>query len=400
MKFYKDSTTGKWMLGTREGIPAGTCLYNYDSATELIVIEYASDRTIFARLPYSEFLKENGDAYASKAEFDLATADFFVKTAGGISSGIEVIDALGYEPLDKQVFEAHKPWATSSHTLSPSKLAGSNASGQAVEIDGDAFASRYHTTPWYTAGTISSVGTTVTFIGLGTNLPISIGFDQQYPKLVVNGVSRIVTGRLSNTQITINSAFPTDLTNANYSLHALWMSNGRVWGSGGGKTYSLYDNGRFANVLEFSEGFQTYKKFKIWVNTLISSKDSGSVENDGKKLFFTDATPTRRALATEDNFVIYQPNAFYSTGTVSVAGTTVTIVGGTFSALMADNAKIRFSNGEERELKVYTDSTNMTIDRAPGGTISGSTFAIYLTRLKDNGTNLIKTDNAGNQTTL
>ena len=46
MKFYKDSTTGKWILGTREGIPAGTCLYNYDSATELIVIEYASDRNV------------------------------------------------------------------------------------------------------------------------------------------------------------------------------------------------------------------------------------------------------------------------------------------------------------------------------------------------------------------
>ena len=101
MKFYKDSTTGKWILGTREGIPAGTCLYNYDSATELIVIEYASDRTIFARLPYSEFLKENGTAYASKAEFDLATADFFVKPAGGIESGQEVIDALGYTPADQ-----------------------------------------------------------------------------------------------------------------------------------------------------------------------------------------------------------------------------------------------------------------------------------------------------------
>ena len=406
MKFYKDSATGKWMLGTREGIPAGTCLYNYDSATELIAIEYASDRTIFARLPYSEFLKENGDAYASKAEFDLATADFFVKTAGGISSGIEVIDALGYEPLDKQVFEAHKPWATSSHTLSPSKLAGSNASGQAVEIDDNTFALRYSNTPWFNTGTVSSVGTLVTFSGLGGNLSTSINAEEQRPKLTVNGVSRIITNRNNDTQVTIDSAFPSDLVSQAYNVYALEYTINHIFGSGGGLMLNWYDTGRIANRPIFSKGVILYGNnvydapLTIIHDKLLATKSIGAVETDLAKIYHTDLNLVRRAFATEDNFVSYQPNPFYSTGTVSVSGTTVTIVGGTFSALMANNSKIRFSNGEERQITAYTDSTHVTINRTTGSTVSGSTFAIYLTRLKDDGTNLIKTDNAGNQTII
>ena len=54
---------------------------------------------------------------------------------------------------------------------------------------------------------------------------------------------------------------------------------------------------------------------------------------------------------------------------------------------MANNSKIRFSNGEERQITGYTDSTHVTIDRTTGGTVSGATFAIYLKREFDSGIN-------------
>lgn len=99
MKFYKKSN-GTWILGERK-IPAGTCVLKINSVDGKISIEQPFGGFIHNADDYSYFEKENGDAYASLTEFEEATDSFFLKAAGGISSGQEVIGALGFTPADE-----------------------------------------------------------------------------------------------------------------------------------------------------------------------------------------------------------------------------------------------------------------------------------------------------------
>ena len=104
MKFYKDAATNKWILGTIEGYPAGKCLLDKDPNSNKISIIRESDGKILHTGDVKDFIYLNSsDAlvnYDTYANFATATSDFFVKPAGGIESGQEVIDALGFTPED------------------------------------------------------------------------------------------------------------------------------------------------------------------------------------------------------------------------------------------------------------------------------------------------------------
>lgn len=101
IKFYK--TGEKWVLGNYDGYPAGTCVRHIDPTSGIIRIRPAnapgnSDKSIVKGLP-TEFCNESGVAYADLAAFKAATDDFFVKSAG-ITSGVQITNALGYTPED------------------------------------------------------------------------------------------------------------------------------------------------------------------------------------------------------------------------------------------------------------------------------------------------------------
>lgn len=99
IKFYK--TGEKWVLGNYDGYPAGTCVRYIDEPSGVIYIRPAnapgnSDKSIVKGLP-TEFCNASGVAYADLAAFKAGTDDFFVKSAG-ITSGVQITNALGYTP--------------------------------------------------------------------------------------------------------------------------------------------------------------------------------------------------------------------------------------------------------------------------------------------------------------
>lgn len=99
IKFYK--TGEKWVLGNYDGYPAGTCVRYIDPTSGVIYIRPSnapgnSDKAIEKGLPI-QFCNEGGTAYADLAAFKAATDDFFVKAAG-ITSGVQITNALGYTP--------------------------------------------------------------------------------------------------------------------------------------------------------------------------------------------------------------------------------------------------------------------------------------------------------------
>jgi len=79
LDFYKETNTGKWRVGNQTFTP-GTLVPMQDnlriSFSAPAGIRYPEDSYL-----YTDLTKENGIAYADRAEFDAATSDFFVKAS-------------------------------------------------------------------------------------------------------------------------------------------------------------------------------------------------------------------------------------------------------------------------------------------------------------------------------
>ncbi len=78
----------------------------------------------------------------------------------------------------------------------------------------------------------------------------------------------------------------------------------------------------------------------------------------------------------QNGWSIYHTIPWTATGTVSTNGTTVTGIGTSFAAGMANKAKIVI-NGEEKLITAYTSTTQITVASAFSQNYSGKAFAIY-----------------------
>lgn len=79
--FYKDVTSGKWVIDNNVVSPQDYVIKftDYD-------IEFSAIGNLFypkGRYAYTDLLKANGTAYSNKAEFDLVAADFFKASSSG-----------------------------------------------------------------------------------------------------------------------------------------------------------------------------------------------------------------------------------------------------------------------------------------------------------------------------
>ena len=116
MKFYLDTTTGKWVIGSLTGVPAGTCTEETDPVTGKITIRndnggvFHNSDGYYSFLP-TEFQDSAGNSYADKAAYLTATKAFFIgPTNTGSGSGGADFKAFSVEitrPANTTVYAAN-----------------------------------------------------------------------------------------------------------------------------------------------------------------------------------------------------------------------------------------------------------------------------------------------------
>ena len=93
IKFYKEAATDNWVCGVKRKIAAGTCTMEANADNSYIEIkENGVDKTI-AEGPVSSFVTEAGVAYASFAELEAATADFFVNATHPLEVRVAALES-------------------------------------------------------------------------------------------------------------------------------------------------------------------------------------------------------------------------------------------------------------------------------------------------------------------
>ena len=97
-KFYKDSN-GIFFIGDAS-YPSGVYSANFsENDTKVTITNVMTGEELKPVALITSYTTSAGVAYADRATFSTALKDFFVKSAG-ISSGVEVVSALGYTPED------------------------------------------------------------------------------------------------------------------------------------------------------------------------------------------------------------------------------------------------------------------------------------------------------------
>lgn len=84
IKFYKSSTTGTWTLSDNHKCPTGLFIMRVEGAK---VSLFARDGRMAVSGLVSDFVKENGQPYASLSELDAVTSDFFSTSGGSSEAG-------------------------------------------------------------------------------------------------------------------------------------------------------------------------------------------------------------------------------------------------------------------------------------------------------------------------
>ena len=137
----------------------------------------------------------------------------------------------------------------------------------------------YHTFAWTTAGTVSTIGTTVT--GVGTAFAatmVEVG-----AKIIINREERIITSYTSVTQVSINSAFSQSYSGASFGVYSKAFdvnTDGTInwYPSVGTKTLSMFAGGSLttSDVLAFGSKIRLYDSIKLANNMpLLWSSTSG-----------------------------------------------------------------------------------------------------------------------------
>ena len=88
MKLYKNSD-GEWVLGL-DVIPPGSCMKDIDPDGTIGIVNIYNGRIYSTNLKPTDYEKENGDKYASLAEFTAATKAFFFRLRDLKTNAIEL----------------------------------------------------------------------------------------------------------------------------------------------------------------------------------------------------------------------------------------------------------------------------------------------------------------------
>jgi hypothetical protein len=166
----------------------------------------------------TDFVNASSVAY-NEAGLNAVLSDFFVKSAG-ISSGVEVINALGYTPED-----AAKKGAASGYAGLDLDQKIDKSNLNAVDDLGGTI---YHSMPWFTpvdgqSVTISADGLTVTLSSgaLFTNAMVGA-------RIVVNGIRRVVGSYTSTSVMGVSYAFPASMRGVTYTYDK-WSIHSRSY---------------------------------------------------------------------------------------------------------------------------------------------------------------------------
>jgi hypothetical protein len=162
---------------------------------------------------------------------------------GGISSGVEVINALGYTPEDA----AKKGVANGYVGLDlDQKIDKSNLN--AVDDLGGTI---YHSTPWFTpvsgqSVTISANGLTVTLSSGALFTSAMVG-----ARIVINGIRRVVGSYTSTSVVGVSSAFPSSMRGVTYTYDKWGVYN----------IYSEFKDG-YCKIYQFNSNVSKIKKIE------------------------------------------------------------------------------------------------------------------------------------------
>lgn len=95
MRFYK-KTNGEWVVGSFEGVPAGSCTRTINDTTGEVEIINRSTGMVYAKGVYSQYKDINGAAYASLAALRTAGEGFFT----GAVDNTDLITAIETNKTD------------------------------------------------------------------------------------------------------------------------------------------------------------------------------------------------------------------------------------------------------------------------------------------------------------
>lgn len=113
MRFYK-KTNGEWVVGSFEGVPAGSCTRTINDTTGEVEIINRSTGMVYTKGVYSQYKDINGAAYASLAALRTAGEGLFT----GAVDNTEVIASVDGSGLIYRSFKAKliRPANTTAYT--------------------------------------------------------------------------------------------------------------------------------------------------------------------------------------------------------------------------------------------------------------------------------------------